>query len=998
MTRKAADNPTSGGKSRNTSTKTRAPRKTQKPAEGPVFPVVGVGASAGGLEAFKQLLRSLPNDTGMAFVLVQHLHPDYVSALPEILARECHMPVRAIQDGMVVAPNNVYVIPPNWDLALMNGKLHLQPRKGREKGMTIDPFFRSLAADQGGRAIGIILSGTASDGVLGLKAIKAEGGITFAQDEATAEYDDMPRSAIVAGVVDFVLSPQAIGEELARLSRHPYVSPKNRRGKQPESAVSGDALEKIFLSLRQQTGHDFSYYKQSTIQRRIARRMILHKLDDLDSYVRYLNENPSEVRELFHDILINVTSFFREPKAFDALTEKVFPEITKLQERSPVRIWVPGCSTGEEAYSIAMAMLEYIGDHNINLPILIFATDIDELAVERARAGIYPENIVQDVTPGRLRQFFTRIDGGYQISKRVREICIFATQDVVRDPPFSRIDLISCRNLLIYLGPVLQKKVLRIFHYALKPDRYLFLGSSETVNGTADLFSAIDAKMKIYTKKTVATPAERFGVSVDLPAVHIGERKVAEIPRPAVDLERHIDQIIMSQYVPAAMVINRDMDILHFRGNTAPFLAPVPGEASFNLMKMVRQSLLPELSAVVREAIRSNAVTKRTGMRLQENNNIHYINIEVTPIVSVGFAQSYYLIVFQDQPAAEIVVKEKNLKKAQRMKDEKDPETKQLESELKTTKDYLQSVIEQQETTNEELRSANEEIQSSNEELQSINEELETAKEELQSTNEELATVNEELASRNDELEQVNNDLTNLVTSVDIPIVIVGPNLRIRRFTPRAEKLLNLIATDVGRPLSDLQPKIDIPKLDEQVAEVIDSVKPMQLEAADAQGHWYSVRMYPYKTMDNRIDGAVVAYIDVDRLKRSLEETKQAQEYAEAIISAIPHPLLVLDRAQRVVSASRSYMSMFDVTEKDTVGNLVHQLGNGQWARPELRAKLEATTSQGTEFSDVVVTHDFPQIGKKTLIVSGRQVPSTRDSEPMVLMEIEEVTGRVGAD
>lgn len=963
-------------------------------ADGAIFPVVGVGASAGGLEAFKQLLGALPADTGMAFVLVQHLHPGYVSTLPDILARGCEMPVTEIRDGTVVEPNRVYVIPPGADLALRNGRLHLQARKEHERSMPIDQFLRSLAADEGSRAIGVILSGTASDGVLGLKAIKAEGGITFAQSKETAKYDGMPHSAIVAGVVDFVLAPQDIARELARLSRHPYVSNDTPSVVEASPAVPEDALEKIFLLLRQQTGHDFSYYKHSTIRRRVTRRIVLHKLEDLPAYVRYLEEDPSEVHALFHDILINVTSFFREPETFDALAEKVFPEIVKRRDQSPIRIWVPGCSTGEEAYSIAMALLEFMSEHDVIMPMLLFATDIDELAIERARAGIYPENIVQDITPERLRQFFIKIDGGYQISKRVREMCIFATQDVIKDPPFSRIDLVSCRNLLIYLGPVLQKKVLRIFHYSLRSGGFLFLGSSETVNGTADLFFPVDGKRKIYAKKAVATPPERFGMSVELPSLPPVKPQVGPVSHPVVDLEQHIDRVLMDQYLPAGVVINRDMDILHFRGHTGPYLEPAPGEASFNVMKMARQGLLLDLNAAVREAMRSNRFSKRSGVRFQEGERIRTLDIEVTPIVGAGFTQNYYLVVFQEHLPAAVVAQDSESRKSGRRKGEKEPQIKRLEDELTATKEYLQSVIEQQETTNEELRSANEEIQSSNEELQSINEELETAKEELQSTNEELATVNEELESRARELEQVNNDLTNLVTSVDIPIVIVGPNLKIRRFTPQAERLLNLIATDVGRPLSDIKPNIDIPELERQVADVIDNIKPTQLEVADTKGHWYSVRMHPYKTMDSRIEGAVLAFIDVDRLKRSLEETRQAQQYAEAVISAVRHPLLVLDRALRVVSASKAYMTTFQVSENDTIGNLVHQLGNGQWARPDLRARLEATANQGTEFDDLLVTHVFPRLGERTMSVSGRQVPSREGAESLVLMQVEDATDR----
>lgn len=987
--KKASDRPASRrtGQDRKAPVESHAGGHTAVAPE-PLFPVVGVGASAGGLEAYTQLLRGLPTDTGMAFVLIQHLHPGYESALTEILGRESRMPVSEVQDQVMVEPNHIYVIPPSADLVLMHGKLHLLPRKEHEKSMPIDQFLRSLAADRGGRAIGVILSGTASDGVLGLKAIKAEGGITFAQDEASAKYDGMPHSAISAGVVDFVLPPDKIAEELARLARHPYVSAKKLGKSGPEVSVPVSALERIFMLLRTHTGHDFSYYKRSTIQRRITRRMLLHKLENLSSYVRYLEENPPEVRELFHDILINVTGFFRDQDAFDALTEKAFPAMSERPEGAVVRIWVPGCSTGEEAYSIAIALLEHLGDRANSVPIQLFATDIDELAIDKARVGIYPENIVQDVNPDRLRRFFSKVENGFQISKRVREMCIFATQDVTKDPPFSRVDLISCRNLLIYLGPVLQKRVLRIFHYALKPNGFLFLGTAESIGGMADLFHAVDPKEKVYAKKAVATPHDQIGIPLELPAVAIDDLKGVKPVRPAVDLEREADRLLMAEYVPAGVVINAHMDILHFRGRTGAYLEPAPGEASFNLMRMARDGLALELNAAVREAIHARGKSRRTGIRFQDDGKTRFVNVEVTPLVDPGLPEPYFLVVFQD------ITVPTPTSQPDAAKQPRDAEVRRLQDELAATKEYLQSVIEQQETTNEELRSANEEIQSSNEELQSINEELETAKEELQSSNEELATVNDELQSRAHELERANNDLTNLVTSADIPIVIVGPDLRIRRFTVQAERLLNLIGSDVGRPLSDIKPNIEIPNFNETVVGVIDSVKPMQCEAADSQGHWYSIRIHPYKTADHRIDGAVIAFIDVDRIKRALDETREAREYAEAMVAAVRHPLLVLDRDLRVVSASKSYMSAFQVTEKETIGNLVHRLGNGQWAIPELRAKLEETSRDGTEFDDLVVSHDYPHLGPKTMTVSGRRIPSTAELGPMVLMQIEDMTGR----
>jgi two-component system CheB/CheR fusion protein len=957
------------------------------------FPVVGVGASAGGLEAFTQLLQRLPTDTGMAFVLIQHLHPEYESALTDILSRATRMAVAEAVDGMPVEPNHVYVIPPNVYLAMLHGVLHLMPRTAISgQNLPIDHFFRSLADDQGSKAIGVILSGTASDGVLGLKSIKGEGGITFAQDEKSAKYNGMPHSAIAAGCVDFIQPPDKIAAELARIARHPFVlhAPEwARRGKAAEETLPAGAndLNKVFLLLRRYSGNDFTYYKRTTIQRRIKRRMLLHKLEKLKDYVRYLHEHPNEVRDLFHDLLINVTSFFRDPEAFTALREFVFPVILNRPVETPVRIWVSGCASGEEAYSIAIALLEHLGERSSGTPLQIFATDIDEEAIEKARAGIYPENIAQDVSPERLRRFFLKVEGGYQISKHIRDLCVFATQNVIKDPPFSKVDLISCRNLLIYLGQVLQKKVLTTFHYALNPNGFLLLGSAENIGEFADLFRAVDPKVKLYGKKSIATPLHvEFGPVVPAPS-QPAAGATAEPPavRTALEIQREADRLIMNKYAPAAVVINEHLDILQFRGQTGAYLEPAPGEASLNLIKMAREGLKPELNAAVRHAIRHHAPARRAGVSVKHDGQTRTVNIEVVPIQAA--TGRCYVVIFQEAAEAATRVAKPPASKTRPAR--KDKRVMELEQELAATKEYLQSVIEQQETSNEELRSANEEIQSSNEELQSINEEMETTKEELQSTNEELATVNDELESRNLELSQLNNDLSNLIGSVNLPIVIVGQDLRIRRFTPPVEKLLDLTAPDIGRPIGEVRPNFNLPDLGKQIREVIDTVRTRQFDMQDRDGHWYSVRIQPYKTMDNQITGATVVLIDVDQVKKSLEAASAARDYAESIVSAMRYPLLVLDRDLRVVSASAAYLNTFQVTARETLGNLLYRLGNGQWGIPQLRAKLEDTATHGTTFDDFSITHVFEKIGSRTVSISGRPIPAGTGTAAMVLMQIE---------
>jgi len=960
------------------------------------FPVVGIGVSAGGLEAFSALLKSLPADTGMAFVLVQHLAPAYESMLTELLARATTMPVTEITDGLQIKPNHVYVIPPNANLGLLHGVLHLMPRNAVPGHyLPIDYFMRALAEDQGSKAIGIILSGTASDGVLGLKEIKAVGGITFAQEEESAAYNGMPHSAIAAGCVDFILTPAEIAAELGHLRRHPYITGAKGKKAKAELPEGDEDLGKIFFLLRQFSGNDFTYYKPSTIQRRIKRRMLLNKIDRLGDYVRYLQRTPAEVEALFHDILIHVTSFFREPQTFDELANSVFPKM--MQERSPdtpVRIWVPGCSSGEEVYSIAISLLEFLGNQASNTPIQIFGTDLDEQAINKARLAIYPEAISQTVSAERLRQFFVKVEQGYQINKHIRDLCVFSRQNVFKDPPFSRLDLISCRNLLIYLGAVLQKKVLPIFHYALKPNGFLLLGSSETIGRFADLFRLVDNKHKIYSKKTAPNDIH-FDSGRETMRHAVGPDNPAMSTPPVwdnLDLQREVDRLLLKKFAPPGVVINEELEILQFRGHTGPFLEPAPGEASLKLLKMAREGLQMELHGAINNALQSNSGVRREGLHLYINGGSKTITLEVDPIRVPPESGRFFLVTFQEQ--APLAKAGKAKIPSGQAATSKSEALQRLQQELTASKEYLHSIIEQQEVTNEELTSANEEIQASNEELQSINEELETAKEELQSTNEELATVNDELASRNTDLELLSNDLGNLIGGLSTAIVMVDRELRIRRFTVEAEKRLNLIATDRGRPIVHIKPNIVIADIEQRLLRVIDTVTPEDLEVQDKDGHWYAVHIRPYQTADNKIEGAVLAYFDIDVIKQSLAQAERARDFAEAIVAAMRYPLLVLDQHLRVVSASAAFYETFRVTQKETVGNLLYRLGNGQWGIPSLRQQLELTLTNKAGFDDYVIEHDFETIGHRVMVVSGRVIAEGLDDQPMVLMQIEDSTNK----
>jgi two-component system CheB/CheR fusion protein len=839
------------------------------------FPIVGIGASAGGLEAMTQLLKSLPSDTGMAFVLVQHLDPTHESALSSLLARATEMQVTEARDNVRLEPNQLYVIPPNKSIGIASRHLKLFPRRGegREEHMPIDLFFRSLAEQEGSNAVGIVLSGSGADGTQGLLAIKAAGGITFAQEERTAKYPAMPGNAITAGCVDFVLSPERMIKELKRIGgKLSLALPEEKM--EDTQPTEEKAFDDILMVLRQRTAVDFTYYKHATLRRRIQRRMILHKLESLKDYGSYLRGHTAEVKELFNDILIHVTGFFRDAQVFQTLRKKLFPRLLKGKgPEDSIRIWIPGCSTGEEVYSVAISLMELMTEKKAVHPVQIFATDINESGLEKARAGLYHENIKTEIAADRLRRFFVRVDGGYRVNKTIREMCIFARQNLINDPPFSNLDLISCRNVLIYLGPTLQRKVMPVFHYALRPTGLLMLGASETIGAFSDLFSLSDKKAKIYSKKAAQSrPSVSFGHELPEPAKNSKEQ---EMPPPMhvtpsiTEVQKQADRIVLTSYSLPGVVINNSMEVLQFRGRTGMFLEHAHGEATLNLLKMAREGLMPELRTVVAKTIKQNVRVRQEGLRVRQNGHFIECNVEIIPFTVPPGTEKFYLVLFEPaMPLAE-EPKKGRPKKTLIQRPTESAELAHLREELSATRESLQTIIEEQEATNEELRSANEEIMSSNEELQSTNEELETAKEELQSTNEELTTLNDELESRNGELEQVNNDLHNLLGSVNIPIVILGADLKIRRFTTMAEKMFKLIPGDIGRPITDIALPLDIPALDKQVLDVFDSLTPKDIEVKDKQDHWWSVRIRPYKTTDHKIDGAVIALLDIDAIKKT---------------------------------------------------------------------------------------------------------------------------------
>jgi two-component system, chemotaxis family, CheB/CheR fusion protein len=990
------------------STSIQTPTETQRVNQSELFPVVGIGASAGGLEAFTQLLSHLPIDTGMAFVLVQHLDPSQKSLLSEILSRTTQMPVCEVQDGITVEPNYVYVIPPNTTMTIAQGLLRLTPReKTHRASMSIDGFFQSLAADRDDRAIGVILSGADADGSRGLEAIKAAGGITFAQSEDSAQVSNMPNMAIATGDVDFILPPAAIAEKLAEISRHPYVASAISTVLAEEPSDAKDALSAIFSLLRIATKVDFTHYKHTTIKRRIFRRMALYRLEKLDDYVRYLHENPAEVQALSQEILINVTSFFRDADAFATLKQEVFPAI--LRDRSPeipIRVWVAGCSTGEEAYSIAICLLEFLAHQPRKPPIQIFATDVSELAIEKARMGIYQPSQAIDVSPEQLQRYFTQVEGGYQINKAVRELCIFARQNLIADPPFSRLDLISCRNVLIYFGTSLQKKVLPMFHYGLMPTGFLLLGTSETVGEFSDLFTLVDRKYKIYAKHPSSLRLNPDLIASSYPLESSSPQPVLtkEIQNEA-ELHKAVDRVVLNHYAPVGVVIDAQLEILQFRGQTGAYLEPSPGRASLNLLNMVKDGLRLELRTAIHQAKQTGQEVRKEGIPLREDSHgsadgqvrIRQVCIDVIPFKPEVAHENRFLILFAEIPLAISVASQTHPKQPAQSKGKQQSseqqEIQRLQQELDNSKVYLQSIIEEHQATNQDLRAANEEILSSNEELQSTNEELQTAKEEIQATNEELSTINDELFRRHAETTQISNDFQNLLGSINIPILMLEEDLRIRRFTPTAAKLFNLIPTDIGRPLSDIKHNLMITDLEQQILAVIDTLHLKNQEIQDRDGHWYDLRIRPYRTLDNRIDGAVVVLVEIDILKHSADQIREARDYAEAIIQTVRESLIVLNTDFQVVTANQRFYDTFQVSPSATEQCRIFDLGNGQWNIPRLRSLLEDLLPQNTQIQDFEVEHNFERIGRKKMLLNAHRMPPL-EGRQLILLSIEDVSDR----
>jgi two-component system CheB/CheR fusion protein len=957
-----------------------AAREPEAPPKRHMVPVVGIGASAGGLEAFSTLVANLPAEAGMAYVLVPHLDPTHESWLTDLLQRRSHLPVRQITQDEKLLPDTVYVLPPNANVAVYDGNLRLLPRPtDRAVNLPIDLFFRSLASEHGERTVGVVLSGTGSDGTLGAVEIKAMGGIVIAQEPGTAEHPGMPQSVIDSGAADFVLAPEQIGAKLAELASHPYLGERPARQAPAVAPTAEDAeaaYSRILSRVRSVTSVDFHHYRDTTIRRRILRRLALHSHRSLQEYADFLERDPSEVEALHRDLLINVTSFFRDPEMFEALKTLAFPEILRGKtSTTPIRIWVPGCSTGQEAYSLVMALLEYLDDKPIRPPIQVFATDLsDPASLDKARAGLYPESIEADVSPARLRRFFRKEDHLYRVDKAVRDACVFARQNVPADPPFSHVDLISCRNVLIYMSPVLQKRVVPTFHYALNQPGYLVLGSSESVGEFTDLFEVADRVHRIYAKRSSAGRTVHAFFPSDLRGViPVPGARRASPPAPNLgDYQREADRLLLSRYAPAGVLVNEHFEILQFRGRTAPFLEMPPGEPTSNLFRLASEGLFLDLRSAVNEAALRKEPVTREGVRLRRQDGVRTVNLTVMPVRPAGGGGNLFLILFEDVTETETRQEVPATDAGNGESAQPTVELEALRHELAATKEYLQSLVEQQDAVNEELRSANEEILSSNEELQSTNEELETAKEELQSTNEELTTVNEQLSHRNQELSQLTNDLTNLLSSTNIPVVMVGSDLRIRRITAPALKIMSLLPSDVGRPLSDLRTTPELPDLEQTLLEVMEEVRVREFEVRDRYGHWYLLRLSPYRTSDHRIDGVVLVLLDIDQLKRNAEELKaqavKLQQQA-TFIDLTTDAITVRDANNLLQSWNRGAEALYGWSEAEARGQNMDLLL--QCGPPAVLAERNRKLATEERWEGVmqVVTRDG-----RTLPILSRQV------------------------
>jgi len=842
------------------------------------FPIVGIGASAGGLEALEQFLKNVPIGSGMAFVIVQHLDPTRKDVMSELLQRATSMKVVQVKDRTLVQPDCVFVIPPNKDMSLLHGALHLLvPVAPRGLRLPIDFFLRSLAQDQQEHSVGVILSGMGSDGTLGLRAIKEKAGLVLVQEPATAKFGSMPRSAIDAGLADIVAPAEDLpGKILSYLQRTPQIA----RSEETLEAKTQSALEKVVVLLRAHTGNDFSFYKRNTLYRRIERRMGIHQISKMSAYVRYLQENSQELNLLFKELLIGVTNFFRDPTAWEQLRTQVIPGL--LADRpagQAFRAWVPGCSTGEEAYSLAIVLREALDELKPkgNRQIQIFATDLDKDAIEKARLGVFPSNISADVSEARLKRFFTKEEHGFRVRKEIRELVIFAPQNLILEPPFTKLDLLSCRNLLIYLTTDVQKKLIPLFHYSLNPGGILFQGSAETIGDFTKLFTPLVGKSRIFRRKQSILRPEQITFPSSFSAGPPAGNNLRLATKPPANLQSQADELVLQRYAPPAVLTNDMGDIFYVSGRTGKYLEPATGKANWNIFAMAREGLRYELTRAFAGALRQKESVALHGLKVGTNGGAQHVDVTIQQLTEPESLQGLVMIVFTETIAPMAANASGRSTKPQA----RSSRLAELEQELLQVRGEARATHEEMQTSQEELRSANEELQSTNEELQSTNEELTTSKEEMQSMNEELQTVNTELQAKVDELSRTSNDMKNLLDSTDIATLFLDKELNVRRFTPQTTKIIKLIAGDAGRPITDLASELCYPELSDDAREVLRKLAAVEKPIGTRDGRWFTVRIMPYRTHDDRIDGVVITFANITGSKTLEAKLRKNQSVLE---------------------------------------------------------------------------------------------------------------------
>ncbi|MBA9079157.1 CheR family methyltransferase [Rufibacter quisquiliarum] len=973
------------------SSETSAPVAKTAAAAPDNFLVVGIGGSAGSLEAYEAFFQNLPPTTGMAFVVIPHLAPEYKSNMVEILQRHTPLPVHEVTQDLPLEPDNVYVVTPHQETGLKGGAFRLlPPTLPAHQRLPIDFFFQSLARELRERAVAVILSGLGSDGTQGLKAIVENYGMVTVQEPETALFDSMPRNAIKTDFVDYVLAPGEMPKKLLA-----YANTPGQQGRPLlDSKKSELTLQKVFYYIKNQTGHDFSQYKRNTIFRRIERRMNLHQIKQFSQYAAYLKESPNEVELLFKEFLIGVTRFFRDEEAFEMLKHKFLPQLLQeKKEGDTIRVWVAGCSTGEEAYTLAILLQECIELYPEieNLKIQIFASDIDPVAIERARSGYYPENIAADVSQERLKRYFVKIENQYHIRKELRERVVFALHNVTRDAPFTKLDLLTCRNLLIYLSPELQRKVFPVFHYSLNPSGLLMLGSSETIGGHPDLFQTLDAKWKIYQRSESAVPMSR----IDFPFSFSTTEPVKPLPEPASQVNREltmstaVHRIMLDQFAPPSVIVNAKGDIFYIHGRTGRYLEPAPGQAKLNIFDMAREGLNYELNNAIHKAHLLHEVVTVEQVQVRNEMGTQFIKLTVKPLHEPEILKNFLMVVFEEIPA-EKKKPRRSPKGTAETNTQKDEIIGQLEMELQFTKQRLQTTVEEMHSSLEELKSTNEELQSANEELQSTNEESMTNKEEMQSLNEELMTINLQYQTKTEELINSNNDMKNLLDSTEIATIFLDQHHNIKNFTPQATQIFNLIRSDVGRSITHIASNLKYQNITKDVKEVLAKLqsKEIHIQTADER-QWYSMRIMPYRTVENFINGAVLTFTNITAFKEMEINLGATSMYASAVVDMVHQPLVVLDHLLRVEMASKNFIETFKLVPEQVSGQWLFHLGNGQWDIPALHEAMEQTLIEAKELRDFELEHDFAMLGTKKLKLSTRRVAYQDNKTFKVILAID---------